>query len=294
MEIRVLQYFLAIAREESISAAAKSLHLSQPSLSRQIKDLEDELGTILFERGSRKITLTEDGLLLKKRAEDIINLVNKTESDITRGQTFLNGDIYIGCGETDGMSFIAQAIRTVQDEYPDITFHLHSGNGDDISERLDKGLIDFGILIGQQDISKYHYLKLPMKDISGVLMKRDSPLAHKKHITTKDLVGLPLIVSAQGLNKKQIPEYLLDDEKYHIVATYNLIFNASLLVREGVGYALGLDKIINTDCSSELCFKPLYPEIQADIIFVWSKYQRLSKSSQYFLNTIKDMLKKQI
>lgn len=232
--------------------------------------------------------------MLKKRAEDIINLVNKTESDIARGQTFLNGDIYIGCGESDGMSFIAQAIKTVQDEYPDITFHLHSGNGDDISDRLDKGLIDFGILIGHQDISKYHYLKLPMKDVSGVLMKRDSPLANKKYITTKDLVGLPLIVSAQELNKRQIPEYLLDDEKYHIVATYNLIFNASLLVREGVGYALGLDKIINTDCNSELCFKPLYPEIQADIIFVWSKYQRLSKSSQYFLNTIKEMLKKQI
>ena len=289
MELRVLQYFLAIAREESISGAAEYLHISQPTLSRQIKDLEEELGTILFERGSRKITLTDDGMLLRKRAEEIIGLVNKTESDIISGKTSLDGDVYIGCGETEGMTYIAKAIRKVQDIHTDIKFHLHSGNAEDIAERLDKGLIDFGVFIRIHDLSKYNYIKFPVKDISGILMRKDSPLAKKDIITAKDLIGLPLIVSAQELDKQQIPEYLIKDEHYRIVATYNLIYNASLMVREGVGYALGLDKLINTDCASDLCFKPIEPKTEAEIIFVWKKYQHFSKSSQYFLNVIQQL-----
>lgn len=289
MELRVLQYFLAIAREESISGAAEYLHISQPTLSRQIKDLEDELGTTLFERGSRKITLSEDGMLLRKRAEEIVGLVNKTESEIISGKTALNGDVYIGCGETEGMTYIARAIKKVQHDHPDIKFHLHSGNAEDITERLDKGLIDFGVLIGIRDLTKYNYLKFPIKDMTGVLMRKDSPLAKLDVITAKDLIDLPLIISSQELEKQQIPEYLINNENYHIVATYNLIYNASLMVREGVGYALGLDKLINTDCTSELCFKPLQPKAEAKIIFVWKKYQQFSKSSQYFLNTIINM-----
>lgn len=291
MEFRVLQYFLAIAREESISSAAEYLHISQPTLSRQIKDLEEELGTVLFERGSRKITLTDDGMLLRKRAEEIVGLVNKTESEIISGKTSLNGDVYIGCGETEGMSYIAKAIKKVQDIHPDITFHLHSGNAEDIIERLEKGLIDFGVLIGSYDVSKYNSLKFPIKDISGVLMRKDSSLANLDTITIKDLIGLPLIVSAQELNKEHISKYLDKNEEYHIVATYNLIYNASLMVREGVGYALGLDKLINTDCTSELCFKPLDPVIDDEILFIWKKYQHFSKSSQYFLNTIQEIFK---
>lgn len=289
MELRVLQYFLAIAREESISKAAEYLHVTQPTLSRQIKDLEEELGTVLFERGSRKITLTDDGMLLRKRAEEIIGLVNKTESDIISGKSSLDGDVYIGCGETEGMRYIARAIKKVQDIHPEMKFHLHSGNAEDITERLEKGLIDFGVLIGINDLSKYNYIKFPVKDISGVLMKKDSPLANYDQITAKDLIGLPLIVSAQGLDKQQIPEYLIKDERYHIVATYNLIYNASLMVKEGIGYALGLDKLINTDCTSDLCFKPLEPKAEADIIFVWKKYQHFSKSAQYFLKVIQQL-----
>lgn len=289
MELRVLQYFLAIAREESISGAAEYLHISQPTLSRQIKDLEEELGTVLFERGSRKITLTEDGMLLRKRAEEIVGMVNKTEADIISGKASLDGDVYIGCGETEGMTYIARAIKKVQDIHPDMKFHLHSGNAEDITERLDKGLIDFGVLIGIYDLSKYNYIKFPVKDISGVLMKKDSSLAEKDVITVKDLVGLPLIISAQEMNKQQIPEYLMKDEHYCIVATYNLIYNASLMVREGVGYALCLDKLINTDCTSDLCFKPLSPKIEAEIIFIWKKYQHFSRSAQYFLKTIQQL-----
>lgn len=293
MEIRVLQYFLAIAREESISKAAEYLHLSQPTLSRQIKDLEDELGTLLFERGTRKITLTEDGLLLRKRAEEIISLVDKTQAEIISEKTALNGDIYIGCGETEGMSMIAKAIRIVQSHHPDITFHFHSGNAYDILERLEKGLIDFGIIIGEQDLSQYQHIQLPIKDTQGVLMRKDSPLASRDNLTIKDLVGLPLIVSAQDYKKEKPVSFLPASDDYHIVATYNLIYNASLLVKEGVGYAIGLDKLINTDCTSDLCFKPLFPQTCASITLVWKKYQHFSKSSQYFLNILQDLLQEQ-
>lgn len=286
MELRVLQYFLAIAREESISGAAEYLHISQPTLSRQIKDLEDELGTILFERGSRKITLTEDGLLLRKRAEEIINLVDKTEAEIISDKTSLNGDIYIGCGETEGMLLIAKAIKEMHKYHPDVRFHLHSGNGNDIAERLEKGLIDFGIFIGDFDITQYHYLKFPYKDTFGVLMRKDSSLASLNSISEGDLEGLPLIVSNQGLSKDFIPKYVLNHGNYNIVATYNLLYNASLMVREGIGYALCLDKLVNTDCMSELCFRPLEPKSEAEIIFVWKKYQLFSKTSQYFLSLI--------
>lgn len=293
MELRVLQYFLSIAREESISKAAEYLHLSQPTLSRQMKDLEDELGTVLFERGSRKITLTEDGLLLRKRAEEIISLVDKTQAEIISEKTALNGDIYIGCGETEGMSIIAKVIHIVQSHHPDITFHFHSGNAYDILERLEKGLIDFGVIIGKHDLSQYQHIQLPIKDTYGVLMRKDSPLASLNHITVDDLIGLPLIVSAQDYKKEKTFSFLPASDEYHIVATYNLIYNASLLVKEGVGYALGLDKLINTDCTSALCFKPLEPKAQATITLVWKKYQHFSKSSQYFLNILQDLLQKQ-
>lgn len=290
MELRVLQYFLAIAREESISKAAEYLHISQPTLSRQIRDLEDQLGTLLFERGSRKISLTEDGLLLRKRAEEIIRLVDKTESEIISGETELNGDIYIGCGETEGMTLIARAMKRMQHEHPYVQFHLHSGNAEDIIERLEKGLIDFGVLIGKHDVSKYNYIKVPFKDIWGVLMRKDSPLANRDTVTIEDLINLPLILSTQEIKNNQIFQYLLENDNYHIVATYNLIYNASLMVKEGVGYAIGLDKLINTDCTSELCFKPLEPKITNEIILVWKKYQHFSKASQYFLNTVQSIL----
>lgn len=292
MEIRVLQYFLAIAREQSISRASEYLHISQPTLSRQIKDLEEELGTVLFERGSRQITLTEDGLLLRRRAEEIISLVNKTEADIISGSASLRGNVYIGCGETEAMSLVAKAIHKVQTEQPDVKFHLHSGNAEDIIDRLDKGLIDFGVLIGFTDISKYHYIKFPVKDISGVLMPKDCPLANREVITASDLINQPLILSRQELSKGSLPKYLLENNKYRIVATYNLIYNASLMVHEGIGYAIGLDKLINTDCMSDLCFKPFEPQIESEIVLVWKKYQHFSKSAQYFLNTIQNLFEK--
>ncbi|MBR1731351.1 MAG: LysR family transcriptional regulator, partial [Ruminococcus sp.] len=197
MELRVLQYFLAVAREESISGAANALHLSQPTLSRQLKDLEDELGKQLFIRGSKRITLTDEGRILKNRAEEIVSLVEKTASEIAVSDEHIYGDVFIGAGETVGVRYLTKAAKTVRDKYPDIHFHIISGDRSDVVERLDSGLVDFGLIFGSVDDTKYESIKIPNSDMWGVLMRKDSPLAKKEAIEPKDLYEKPLIVSRQ-------------------------------------------------------------------------------------------------
>lgn len=293
MEFRVLQYFLAIAREETISKAAESLHITQPPLSRQMKELEEQLGKQLFIRGNRKINLTEEGILLRQRAEEIISLVEKTESEIMHSDTTISGDIYIGSGETEGMRILAKVIDTCHKEYPKIKFHLYSGNSQDVVEKIENGLIDFGVLIEPADISKYDFIKLPVKDKWGVLMRKDSPIASLKSITADTLKKLPLICSSQEIVKNEISGWLNDDyNKLNIVATYNLIYNASLLVEEGSGYALGLDKLINTSGNSKLCFIPLEPKLEVGLTLIWKKYHLFSKATSYFLNQLRKEINK--
>ena len=195
MELRVLRYFLAVAREESISGAAQFLHLTQPTLSRQLMELEEELGKQLFVRGNRRVTLTEDGVLFRKRADEILALVDKATMEMTADEENIAGDIYIGAGETDAMRLIAREAKKLRARYPQIRYHLHSGNAEDVSERLDKGLLDFGLLIEPVDLKKYDYLRLPAADTWGVLMRRDHPLAAKELVSPGDLVKLPLLVS---------------------------------------------------------------------------------------------------
>lgn len=287
MEFRVLQYFLAITREETILGAAEQLHITQPTLSRQMKDLEEELGKQLFIRGNRKITLTEDGMLLRQRAEEIINLVEKTESEIMVSDTSISGDIYIGSGETKGISLIAKVVNKCQKEYPNIKFHFYSGNAQDVADRIEKGLIDFGILIEPADVSKYDFIKLPTYDTWGVLMRKDSSLASKDSIKVEDLKTIPLICSDQTMVKNEISGWMNHDfDKLNIVAGYNLIYNASLLVEEGIGYALCLDKLINTTGDSQLCFRPLEPRLEVGITLVWKKYQIFSRAAEYFLKIL--------
>lgn len=293
MEFRVLQYFLAIAREETISKAAESLHITQPTLSRQMKELEEQLGKQLFIRGNRKINLTEEGILLRQRAEEIISLVEKTESEIMHSDTTISGDIYIGSGETEGMRILAKVIDTCHKEYPKIKFHLYSGNSQDVVEKIENGLIDFGVLIEPADISKYDFIKIPVKDKWGVLMRKDSPIASLKSITADTLKKLPLICSSQEIVKNEISGWLNDDyNKLNIVATYNLIYNASLLVEEGSGYALGLDKLINTSGNSKLCFIPLEPKLEVGLTLIWKKYHLFSKAASYFLNQLRKEINK--
>lgn len=288
MELRILRSFLAVAREQSISGAAKSLHISQPSLSRQIMDLEDELGTKLFERGNRKITLTEQGMLLRKRAEQIVELVNKTEEELTLADKAVSGAIRIGAGETYAFRTLAQSIQGLTVRYPDIRFHLFSGNAEDVMERLDKGLVDFGVLIEPYDVSKYDYLRLPSVDVWGVLMRRDSPLAALDAVQAEDLWSVPLICSRQALEGGQLASWLKADYgKLNLVSSYNLLFNASLLVEAGAGYALCLDDIVNTTGKSDLCFRPLRPALESHVNLVWKKRQVFSKPSELFLDQIR-------
>ena len=291
MELRVLRYFLAVAREETISGAAEYLHLSQPSLSRQLMDLEKELGKTLFVRGNRQITLTEDGELLRRRANEILALVEKTESELRDSQEAISGDVYIGGGETQAMRLIAQAAQKLHETHPYIRYHLYSGNSDDVTERLDKGLLDFGILIEPFNRKKYASLKIPTNDTWGVLMRKDCSLASQKTISPEDLWQLPLILSRQSITMESQLEWLgKSSDELNIVGTYNLIYNASLMVEEGVGYALCLDKLIYTKANSSLCFRPLSPCQEVGMDIVWKKYQVFSKPAKKFLEQIQQII----
>lgn len=289
MELKNLTTFLAVAEKETISAAAKHLHLSQPSLSRQLMDLEKELGVTLFTRGNRKITLTEDGLLFRKRAEEIVELLEKTRSEFLSPRDTIAGNVSIGAGETYVIQLLGAIIKEVQAEYPNIKFHLFSGNADEVKERLDKGLLDFGVVISPADVKKYHSLRLPAKDTWGVLMRKDSPLAVKEVITPKDLWDVPLITSRQSLVSSELSKWLKKDlKKLTVVATYNLVYNASKLVEEGVGYGLTLDKLVNFAPDSPLCFRKLSPALESNLDVIWKNTQVFSKASGLFLERMKE------
>ncbi len=266
MDIRVLQYFLAVAREESITKAAEALHMTPPPLSRQLKDLEEELGKQLFIRGSKKATLTGDGMLLRKRAEELVGLMEKTKAELASSSENINGDIYIGCGETEGISFLAQTACDLQKKHPFIHYHIYSGDAERVMEKLDKGLIDFGLLVGEADLNKYDYLKLSQKDLWGVLMCKDSPLAEKEAICAEDLWDKPLIVSHQASINTEMFRWLKTDiSKLNIVATYDLIYNAAQFAKKSFGYVIALDRLVNTTGDGNLCFKPLSPALEAEL-----------------------------
>lgn len=291
MEFRVLKYFLAVSREENISRAAEYLHLSQPTLSRQLMQLEEDLGCKLMNRGKRnhKVSLTDEGIRLRRRAEEIVELIDKTEAEFTTRDDSVSGDIYIGGGETDAMRFIAKTARELQDEYPHIHYHLFSGNAEDIADRLEKGLLDFAVLVGTADKSKYDFLSLPVSDIWGLLMPKDCPLAAKKGIRPEDLIDLPLLVSRQALAYNELSGWQGSGfDTLNIVATYNLIFNAALMVEEGLGYALALEKLVNTTGDSKLCFRRLEPRLEAHLDIVWKKYQVFSKATAKFIERLQN------
>lgn len=292
MEIRVLRYFLAVAREENISRAAQSLHVTQPTLSKQLMELEDEIGKKLFDRGNRRITLTEEGMLLHKRAQEIIDLVEKTESELTHNSNELSGDIYIGGGESESMRLIAKAAKSIHELYPNIKFHLFSGNSIDVTERLDKGLMGFGIIVEPADIHKYEYLHFPVSDTWGLLMRDDSPVAKKESVTPEDFVTLPLLCSQQALLYNELTAWCgAEFTDLNIIATYNLIYNATLMVREGMGYALSLDKLVTLSDENHLTFRSLEPSLKAGLCLIWKKYQVFTPAAQLFLKELQKVFK---
>ncbi|MBM7601552.1 DNA-binding transcriptional LysR family regulator [Virgibacillus halotolerans] len=291
MELRVLRYFLTVAREGSITRAADFLHVTQPTVSRQLKELEQKLGKNLFTRSSHNIILTDEGMLLRKRAEEIVDMVDKLEAEFGSMEETISGDVYIGGGETDAMKQIARVIKALRLSFPNIRYHLYSGNEDDVTERLDKGLLDFGILIHPANLSKYNYINIPEKDVWGVVMRKDSPLAFKDTIQAVDVLNVPLICSRQAMkqtfSKNEFADWFGEDfDKLNIVTTYNLAFNAAIMVEEGIGYAITLDKIVNTSSDSNLCFRPLEPRLESGLNIVWKKHQVFSAAADKFLKEI--------
>lgn len=287
MDIRVLSYFLTVAREGNISAAAELLHMTQPPLSKQLKELEEELGKQLFIRGNRKITLTEEGMILRQRAEEMMELMEKTKSEISNTNLSLSGNVYIGTAESEGVYLISKTIKKMQRLYPNVLFHFTSGNAEEVVEKLEHGLLDFCIVVEPANMTNFNFLRLPTSETWGVLMRKDSPLAAKETITPTDLLSLPLLISRQTMVENEISGWLGQQyENLHIVATYNLLYNASIMVREGVGYALCLDNIVQTGEGSPFCFKPLSPILCSSLSIVWKKYQFFSPAAKKFLELL--------
>lgn len=294
MEIRELKYFLAVANEGSISGAAEALFITQPSLSRQMQNLEREVGGALFERGNRKITLTERGKLLKKRAEELMELYEKTVNDVSAPAHDVSGEVCIGGGESPAMKSVIRAALNVKREHPKVKFKFFSGDAAAVFEKLDKGLIDFGVIIDADISGEYNALRLPLSDAWGALMRSDCKLAEKPFITPADLDGVPLICSDQSFAKGLIARWLCkDSDEIAITATYNLLYVASQLVEEGAGVALSLEGIVNTK-GSGLAFRRLEPQISTHIDVLWKKYALFSKPAELFLSALKRECSRQI
>ena len=292
MELRELKYFLAVAQEGSISGAADYLYITQPSLSRQMQNLEKEVGGPLFERGSRRITLTERGRLLKKCAEEMLELYDKTLSEVSAPATELCGDVFIGGGETRAMRAVVQAAMKVREKHPKVRFRFFSGDAASVLEKLEKGLIDFGVMLDMSDLSAYNSLRLAHTDRWGALVKKDSPLAEKEYITPQDLKGKALITSDQAFARGMLAEWFkMPAEEVQVSATYNLLYVGSQLAEEGAGYALGLEGIINTE-GTGLCFKRLEPPVYNRADVIWKKYSVFSRPAEAFLAELKNQCEK--
>ena len=291
MELRVLRYFLAVAREQSITAAAETLHITQPTLSKQLRELEEELGKKLFTRGNRKITLTEEGMFLRKRAQEIVELADKTEADFAAGVGSVSGDIFIGSGETGAVRYLGRTLYKMRSRYPGIRFHLFSGNGEDVSDRLDKGLIDFALFVGMTDLKKYDYLKLPYSHRWGLILRRDDPLAAHEAVTPEMLMNVPILCSRQALIQNELSGWLgRPFDELNPAGTYNLIYNAAIMVEEGLGCAVCIDKLLDTSGESAVCFRPFEPAIDAELFIAWKKYQFFSAAAGKFLEMLQQEL----
>ena len=286
MELRVLRYFLTVAQEENITKAAMLLHVTQPTLSRQLMQLEEELGCKLFHRSQYRIILTDAGMLLRRRAQEIVELADKTQREFAQSAGELSGEISIGCGETQSMTFLSQHIRTFRELYPQVQFHIYSANADDVKERIEKGLLDMGLLTEPVDIGRYTFLRLPQKDQWGVLVPKGSPLAKKDAVTPQDLADVPLLLSGREKVRSELASWFGDAfDHLNIAATYNLILNAANMVKNEVGVAVCfyLENI-----SDSLQFVPLSPRLETGTVLAWKKDKVLSPATKQFHLHIKN------
>ena len=288
MEIRVLRYFLMVAREENITKAANLLHLTQPTLSRQLMQLEEELGVTLFRRSKHRIILTEDGMLLRRRAEEIVSLAEKTKDDFRHKQEHLAGTIAVGSGELQSSRFPTQLIEAIQKENPLVSFRIYSGNSDNIKERIERGLLDIGLLQEPVDIAKYHFVRTPVQEQWGVLVRADAELAAKDRVSPADLAGLPLILP----DRENVQNELLNwfgslAEKLRITATGNLLYNLASLARDSGSCVLTLNLACHYD---GLRFIPLAPELESGTVLVWKKAQTFSPAAAAFIAYSKEYI----
>ncbi len=286
MEIRTLRYFLAAAREENMTRAAEWLHVTQPTLSKQISSLEDELGKKLFVRRSFSIELTEEGVLLRERAEDLVKMADKIIGEFARLDDVTGGDIYFGLAESHQIRFLAQEIRNFKRLYPGLRYHITSGDTEQVTEKLDKGLLDFAVLVEEPDPSKYHRLCFPEADIWGLVMLSSDPLAGKKAVSIDDIAGLPLFCSEQGWNI-DLPRWCGNRiDELRLEGSFRLSYNASLFVREGLGYLLTLDRLVDTSPKSGLAFRPLTPKLESKLYLIWKKYPAFTPIAERFLSEL--------
>lgn len=287
MEIRVLRYFLEIARESSMSRAAETLHVSQPTLSKQMKELESELGKKLFHRGSTSVSLTDEGMLLRKRAEDILTMVDKTTSEFRELDNIAGGEVHIGCAESHQIKYLAWVIKDFKEAYPRFRYHLTSGNTEQVVERLDRGLIDFAFIVEPPNLERYNHIEIPGTDIWGLAIRKDHPLAEKEEIVFADLIEIDLICSEQGM-KFDIARWCGENaDQLNLSGTINLCYNGGVFVEEGLGGMLTFDRLVNTDNDSNLCFRPLSPRLETKMYIIWKKYQVFTPIAELLLDELK-------
>lgn len=290
MEIKNLRYFLAVAREENMSKAAEHLHVSQPTLSKTLKALEEELGKKLFIRHSFSISLTDEGMLLRDRAQDLVAMSDKIEQEFSSLDDITGGNIYFGLAESYQIRYLAREIYKLKEKYPNFTYHITSGDTEQVTEKLDKGILDFAVLCETPDSNKYEYVKFPEADVWGAIISSSHPLAKKKSIHVSDLIGQPLFVSEQSWNneiktwaKERFPKLKLE-------GSFRLSYNGSVFARENLGILLTFKDLINTE-GTDMVFRPLSPELKSELYLIWNKYQAFTPIAEKFLEQIKKAFK---
>ena len=287
MEIRTLRYFLAVAREENMTRAAEAIHVTQPTLSKALKTLEDELGKKLFTRHSFSIKLTDEGILLRNRAEDLVSMADRIEKEFISMDQITGGDLYFGLAESYQISYLAREIHTFKQTYPDLRYHITSGDTEQVMEKLDKGLLDFVVLAETPAAGKYESVVFPEADVWGLVIPEDDPLGKKKAIRVDDLIGLPLFCSRQSW-ENDIPRWAGEKmELLHLEGSFRLAYNASIFTKEHLGYLLTFDALVDTSPGSGLVFRPLTPHLETKLFLVWKKYQTFSPIAERFLTQIR-------
>ena len=287
MEIRILRYFLAVAREENMTRAAETLHVTQPTLSKALKALEDELGRKLFTRHSFSITLTQEGALLRDRAEDLIAMADKIEKEFLSLDDITGGDLYFGLAESYQIRYLARELHTLKDRYPGLQYHITSGDTEQVTEKLDMGLLDFAVICDAPNAKKYESIQFPEGDIWGLILPANAPLAEKDEIRIHDLIGLPLFTSEQGW-EGDIKAWAGDRfRELHLEGSFRLAYNASIFVREGLGYQLSFRNLVDVSENSGLTFRPLFPKLETKLYLIWNRYQAFSPIAERFLTQVR-------